>query len=103
MCCICVFIASFADRESLEIWEGVRSKRARKRLPVQLWAFASRKLDYLDSAKELKDLERPPGNRLEKLKGDRDGQYSIRINQQYRICFKWVSEQVENLGIVDYH
>jgi len=60
-------------------------------------------LDYLDSAKHLKDLEVPPGNRLEKLKGDREDQFSIRINQQYRICFNWVSGQIEKLEVVDYH
>jgi len=103
VCYICILIVSFADRESIEIWEGIRSKKARKRLPIQLWPIASRKLDYIDSAKFLKDLEVPPGNRLEKLKGDREGQYSIRINQQYRICFDWVAGQVENLEIVDYH
>lgn len=68
-----------------------------------VWSIAARKLDYIDSAKVLKDLEVPRGKRLEKLKGDREGQYSIRINQQYRICFDWFADQVENLEVVDYH
>ncbi|RMI20442.1 MAG: plasmid maintenance system killer protein, partial [Calditrichaeota bacterium] len=68
-----------------------------------LWKVAVRKLDLLDAAETLDDLRVPPGNRLEALKGDRAGQYSIRINQQYRICFVWRENSAEDVEIVDYH
>jgi len=64
---------------------------------------AARKLDQLDSADELRDLRHPPGNRLERLRGDRVGQYSLRINDQYRICFAWTDAGPEDVEIVDYH
>ena len=64
---------------------------------------ARRKLIYLDDAEDLKDLSAPPGNRLEALHGDRAGQYSIRINDQYRICFKWMEGKARDVAIVDYH
>ena len=64
---------------------------------------AARKLDHLHAAEKLDDLKVFPGNRLEMLKGDREGQYSIRINQQWRICFHWTDEGAENVEIVDYH
>ncbi len=64
---------------------------------------AVRKLDYLNAARQLKDLGCPPGNKLEPLKGDREGQHSIRINVQYRICFKWSDEGPEDVQIIDYH
>jgi toxin HigB-1 len=66
-------------------------------------AIAARKLDMLDAATRLDDLRSPPGNRLEILKGDRKGQWSIRINQQWRICFRWTAEGPDNVEIVDYH
>ena len=66
-------------------------------------AVAVRKLDMLDAAPRLQDLLSPPGNRLEALKGDRRGQHSIRINRQWRICFRWTSDGPEAVGIVDYH
>ena len=65
--------------------------------------IALRKLDLIDAAEVLGDLSRPPGNRLEALKGDRKGQHSIRINDQYRICFVWTEDGAENVEIVDYH
>ena len=73
------------------------------RLPVDIQRTARRKLLYLDDAENLQDLMAPPGNRLEKLKGDRTGQYSIRINDQLRICFEWAGNQARNVEIVDYH
>jgi len=96
-------IASFADRATEDIFDGVNSSQARKSLPRDLWALAARKLDQLDSATELPDLRVPPGNRLESLKADRTGQHSIRINDQYRICFVWRDSGPENVEIVDYH
>jgi proteic killer suppression protein len=96
-------IESFADKATTDIFNGVNSADARKRLPRDLWRVAFRKLDQIDAAVEISDLKVPPGNRLEALKGDRVGQYSIRINDQYRICFEWRSGDASNVEIVDYH
>jgi len=96
-------IDSFADRATEDIFNGVNSVDARRRLPRGLWKIAFRKLDQIDSAIELEDLRVPPGNRLEALKSDRAGQYSIRINDQYRICFEWNAALASNVEIVDYH
>ena len=78
-------IVSFADRDTEDIFNGKNSSSARKKCPNQIWNVAFRKLDQLDSAVELIDLAAPPGNHLEGLSGDRKGQHSIRINDQYRI------------------
>ena len=97
-------IESFKNQGTQDIFEGISSKLARKICPQSLWKVASRKLDLLDSAVCLDDLKVPPGNRLEALKGDRQGQYSIRINEQYRICFVWSEKNVVcDVEIVDYH
>jgi proteic killer suppression protein len=71
--------------------------------PAKLWSLASRKLDAIDQAGDVGDLRVPPGNRLEALRGDRDGQHSIRINNQYRICFRWTESGPDEVEIVDYH
>ena len=92
-------IRSFADRETEMIWEGRRSLR----LPFAVQVVALRKLRMLNNARRLDDLRVPPGNRLEKLKGDWSGCYSIRINDQWRLCFEWRDEGAENVQIVDYH
>lgn len=92
-------IESFASIETEKIFQGKTSNR----LPTDIQRIARRKLIYLDDAEDLQDLLAPPGNRLEKLKGDRAGQYSIRINDQWRICFKWVSNKAKDVEIVDYH
>ena len=76
---------------------------ARKTCPEPPWRVAARKLDQLDSVSALKELNIPPGNRLEILSGARVGQYSIRINDQYRICFIWSDKGPENVEICDYH
>jgi toxin HigB-1 len=76
---------------------------ARAICPQNLWKRATRKLDQIDSALSVDDLKVPPGNRLELLKGDRSGQYSIRINDQYRICFSWTDQGATEVEIVDYH
>jgi proteic killer suppression protein len=73
------------------------------KLPKEIQRTARRKLIYLDDAEDLQDLLAPPGNRLEKLKGTRSGQYSIRINDQWRIYFEWVDNKARNVEIVDYH
>lgn len=96
-------IISFADRATEDLFDGTNSSAARKRLPRELWDTAARKLEQLDSVVALDELKRPPGNRLEALKNDRAGQFSIRINDQYRICFGWRVTQPANVEIVDYH
>ena len=96
-------IQSFKDEGTEAVFNGVVTKRARKSCPVNLWDVASRKLDHLDSAERLDDLRVPPGNRLEKLSGDRRGQHSIRINEQYRICFTWSDGGPSDVEIVDDH
>jgi len=92
-------IASFRDGEAATIWSGRRSRK----LPPDIQANALRKLRILNSAKRLDDLRIPPANRLEALKGDRKGQHSIRINQQWRICFVWRENNAHEVEIVDYH
>lgn len=68
-----------------------------------LWAIARRKLDQLNRVRELREMSLPPGNKLEQLTGDRRGEYSIRINQQYRICFRWEDGHADEVEITDYH
>jgi proteic killer suppression protein len=92
-------IESFESKETEKIFLGQLSKK----LPLEIQRTARRKLLYLDSAKDLQDLQAPPGNKLEKLKGDRAGQYCIRINDQWRICFEWFDNKARNVEIVDYH
>ncbi len=92
-------LQSFDDKETERVWQRRRSKRFDE--PRQRAAL--RKLLILDAAERLGDLRVPPGNRLEKLKGDRANTYSIRINDQWRICFRWTSAGPENVEIVDYH
>ena len=96
-------IRSFKSKATDEIFNGVNLKNARNVCPHPLWRVAFRKLDQLDAAEVLDDLRIPPGNRLETLKGDREGQYSIRINDQYRICFVWTETGPSEVEIVDYH
>ncbi len=96
-------IQSFADAGTEDAFNGRNTKAARKSCPRSIWAAAGRKLDQIDSAEGLDDLRIPPGNRLEVLSGDRRGQHSIRINQQYRICFCWSDAGPLDVQIVDYH
>jgi proteic killer suppression protein len=91
-------ILSFRDSDTETLACGIRVKRF-----VAFEKVARRKLRQLEIALTLNDLRVPPGNRLEALKGDRAGQYSIRINDQYRVCFNWTSAGAENVEIVDYH
>ena len=92
-------IKSFLDREAEKIYHQEYSKK----IPVAIQKIALRKLLMLDNAKCLNDLRVPPGNRLEPLAGERKGQYSIRINDQYRICFRMIKDRVYQVEIVDYH
>ncbi|WP_297926363.1 type II toxin-antitoxin system RelE/ParE family toxin [Metallibacterium sp.] len=92
-------IRNFADKEAEKIWNGTPSRR----LPADLQTVARRKLRMLNNAENLNDLRVPPANRLEALKGDRRGQYSIRINDPWRICFRWADGDAHDVQIVDYH
>lgn len=92
-------IRNFTDREAERIWGGTPSRR----LPADIQAVARRKLRMLNNAVALDDLRVPPANRLEALKGNRKGQYSIRINDQWRICFRWKEGDAHDVEIVDYH
>ena len=92
-------IESFSDPETEKIFQGIISRK----LPLIIQKMARRKLVYLDDADDLRDLFAPPGNRLEALHGTREGQYSMRINDQYRICFKWLRGKAQDVAIVDYH
>ena len=96
-------IRSFANSGTEDVFDGKNSTAARRTCPRSLWTVAYKKLDQLDSALDLVDLRIPPGNRLEAMKGDRKGQHSIRINERYRICFKWTDTGPEEIEIVDYH
>ncbi|MDQ7075289.1 MAG: type II toxin-antitoxin system RelE/ParE family toxin [Gammaproteobacteria bacterium] len=96
-------IVSFKDKPTEDLFNGVNSKLARKACPQTLWRIAARKLDQLDSVQNLEELKVPPGNRLEGLFGDRAGSYSIRINEQYRICFSWGEFGPTDVEITDYH
>ena len=92
-------IKDFADKETKKIWNNEISKK----LPKEIQKVARRKLRILNNAKSLIDLRIPPNNQLEALKGDRKGQYSIRINRQWRICFIWKENNAYRVEIVDYH
>ena len=92
-------IKSFADKETEKLFKRQFSRK----LPTDIQRSARRKLEILDAAEQLQDLRTPPANHLEKLSGDRAGQHSIRINQQWRICFEWREKDAHNGEIVDYH
>jgi proteic killer suppression protein len=92
-------IASFKDTRTAALARG----RLPRGFPPDLLTAARRKLGYLDAAVRLEDLRSPPGNRLEALSGNRAGQHSIRVNDQWRVCFVWRNGQAEDVEIVDYH
>ncbi len=94
-----ILIVSFRDRDAELLWETGRSRR----IPASIRAVAGKKLAILDAAVDLSELLSPPGNRLENLKGKRTGQHSIRINDQYRICFVWKGSDAHQVEIVDNH
>lgn len=96
-------IQSFRDRGTRDVFDATASKAAAKTCPPELWDRAKRKLDQLNQAHILEDLRVPPGNRLEALKKDRRGQHSIRINDQFRVCFTWTETGPAEVEIVDYH
>lgn len=96
-------IRSFKDTGTEDIFNGKNTKAARKICPSSIWKVAARKLDQVDSVTTLHELKIPPNNQLEALSGDRKGQHSIRINDQYRICFVWTTLGPDQVEIVDYH
>ena len=96
-------IRSFKSAGTEDMFNGKNTSQARRTCPRSLWRGAGRKLDQLDSVGSLEQLRIPPGNQLEALKGARKGQYSIRINDQYRVCFTWVEGAPDEVEIVDYH
>ncbi|MFN2326972.1 MAG: type II toxin-antitoxin system RelE/ParE family toxin [Gemmatimonadales bacterium] len=96
-------IRSFADAATEHLFDGLDSRQARRRLPQALWPVARRKLTQLNRVRELRELAIPPGNRLERLRGNRAGQHSIRINDQYRICFRWEDQHADDVEVTDYH
>jgi len=96
-------IQNFKTQGTEDIFNGENTAAARRTLPRRLWSVAQRRLDALNAASELRDLRVPPGNRLEALVGDRAGQFSIRINSRYRICFVWTPDGPAQVEIVDYH
>jgi proteic killer suppression protein len=92
-------IKNFREKETEKIWQGLRSRR----LPQDIQQIARRKLRMINNARSLNDLRVPPANRLEALRGKRAGQHSVRINDQWRICFHWSEGDALNVEIVDYH
>ncbi len=96
-------IRSFRSQGVADLFNGVDSAAARRVCPREVWAVAIRKLTQLDTAARLADMAVPPNNRLEKLVGDRAGQWSVRINQKYRVVFTWTPEGPTQVEIVDYH
>lgn len=96
-------IRSFADTGTEDLFLGLDSRRARRTCPQALWPVVRRKLDQLNRVKDLPELSIPPGNRLERLRGNRNGQHSIRINDQYRVCFRWEESDAYEVEVTDYH
>jgi len=96
-------IRSFRNQQSEDVFNGVQNKKAAKVLPLALWGVAARKLDQINRVTGLDELSAPAGNRLKLLQGDRAGQHSIRINDQYRICFRWADDGAHDVEITDYH
>ena len=94
---------SFQDQGTRDLFHGRATKAAVRTCPVALWPVARRKLDQLNAAAGVGDLRAPPGNRLEALRGNRQGQFSIRVNRQYRLCFSWTPDGPAEVELTDYH
>jgi proteic killer suppression protein len=99
LCNFFAMIEGFACKETARLWKGEHSRR----FPADIHSRTLQKLILLHSATRIENLRIPPSNRLEMLKGDRAGQYSIRINDQWRICFRWTGSHAVEVAIVDYH
>ena len=91
------------DRGTAGVFDGSDDSAARRSCPRVLWPVARRKLDQINRISDIRELAVPPGNRLERLRGARSGQYSIRINDRYRICFRWEAGYADEVEIADYH
>lgn len=98
-----IMIRSFKSPGTEDVFNGKNTSHARRICPQRLWRIAGRKLDQLDSVNALDELRIPPGNQFQALRGERKGRYSVRINDQYRICFTWVEGEPDKVEIVDYH
>lgn len=96
-------IAHFSDKGTEDIFQRVESREARRVLPIELHRNAAKKLAMINAARFVEDLKIPPGNRLEKLKGTLEGHYSVRINDQWRIVFRWADGSAFDVRICDYH
>lgn len=96
-------IKSFCDKGTEDIFDRNNTREARQTCPRQIWRVAQRKLDQLNGTVSLESLKIPPDNFLESLKADRNGQHSIRVNDQFRVCFVWTDDGAENVEITDYH
>lgn len=96
-------IRSFRNRATEDVFDGTDTRGARRICPLEAWAVARRKLDQVNRVRDLRDLAVPPGNHLEVLRGARAGEHSIRINDQYRICFRWEAGDAYEVEIADYH
>lgn len=96
-------IVSFKDEGTEDVFDGLDTRKARKACPQSLWRVACRKLDQINQSTELDNLRAPPGNRLESLTRSREGQHSIMINAQYRVCFRWTEAGAEEVEVVDCH
>ena len=95
-------IKSFGDKTTRDLFHGIASSRTR-RFPIQIFEITLIKLDMLNAARSISDLKSPPGNKLEQLKGDLAGFYSIRINNKWRIIFNWIGSHAFNVLVTDYH
>ncbi len=96
-------IRDFANAATEDLFNGLDTPRARRACPQALWDVVARKLTQLNRVRDLRELAIPPGNRLEALRGARRGQHSIRINDQYRICFRWEEGHADDVEVTDYH
>jgi proteic killer suppression protein len=96
-------IRSSRDRGTEDIFDGSDTPAARRTCPRALWAVARRKLDQVNQVRDPRDLAVPPGNRLERLRGDRSAQHGIRVNEQYRVCFHWETGDAYEVEITEYH
>jgi proteic killer suppression protein len=96
-------IETFKSTGSEDIFDGIVSQAARKCCPQSIWPVARRKLDQINRIRNIAELKVPPGNHLERLKGEHENRYSIRVNQQYRICFIWEDGHAYEVEITDYH
>jgi proteic killer suppression protein len=95
-------IQGFRSEAAADVFNGLSTKEAR-RIPQTIWTVAQRKMDMVNAAHDLNDLRVPPGNRLEALKGDWRGYYSIRVNDQFRVVFRWTDNNAHDVDIMDYH